>query len=126
VSGDVEGRNAFSPGVMPESADSGPGRRRPEPLRPCTRDLAETSHPPTELPRREPRHRPPSRPCHPTHHGDPAYRRHRASGKSMNALELSCRAIFALSTGLPTMAFAMLDQPAPPVTPRKERRCLLA
>jgi hypothetical protein len=42
----------------------------------------------------------------------------------MNALELSGRAILALSTGLPTMAFAMLDQPASPVTQRKERGCL--
>ena len=52
-------------------------------------------------------------------HGDWADRRHRASGKSVNALELSCRAIFALSTGLPTMAFAMLDQPEPRGISRK-------
>ena len=59
-------------------------------------------------------------------HGGCAYRRHRANDKSVGPLELSSRAIFALSTGLPTMGFAMLDQspgipsPAPHVTPRKE------
>jgi hypothetical protein len=59
-----------------------------------------------------------------------AYRRHRAnhrgSHKSVGQRELSCRAIFALSTGVPTMGFAMLDQPALHVTPRKEREWLLA
>jgi len=45
-------------------------------------------------------------------------------------LELSHRAVFALSTGLPTLGVAMLD-PSPeipglalPVTPRKERERL--
>ena len=43
---------------------------------------------------------------------------------------LGRRGIFALSTGLPTMGFAMLDKspgipsPAPHVTPRKERERL--
>jgi hypothetical protein len=32
--------------------------------------------------------------------------------------------MFALSTGVPTMGVAMLDQPAPHVTPRKERERL--
>ena len=38
-----------------------------------------------------------------------AYRRHRASVKSVGPLELSRRAIFALSTLLPTVGGAMLD-----------------
>jgi hypothetical protein len=48
-------------------------------------------------------------------HGGRKYRRHRASRRAGDKLpdrrELSSRAIFALSTGLPTMGFAMLDQP---------------
>ena len=51
-------------------------------------------------------------------HGGSAYRRHRASGKFLVPLELSRRAIFALSRGLPTMGFAMLDQPARLLTSR--------
>ena len=60
-------------------------------------------------------------------HGGWAYRRHRASPKSMGPLELSRRAIFALSTPLPTFGGAMLDvsplmpSPAVRVTPWKEQ-----
>jgi hypothetical protein len=43
-------------------------------------------------------------------HGGWAYRRHRASDKSLRPLAVSSRAIFALSTGLPTMGCAMRDQ----------------
>ena len=61
-------------------------------------------------------------------HGDGGYSRprasHRASDKSEDPRELSGRAIFALSTGLPTMGRAMLDQPARHVTSRKERKKL--
>lgn len=57
-------------------------------------------------------------------HGGERYSRprasHRASDKSEGPRELSRRAIFALSTGLPTMGLAMLDQPARHVTPREE------
>jgi hypothetical protein len=60
-------------------------------------------------------------------HGGLVYRRHRAShragDKSAGSQELSSRAIFALSRGLPTMGCAMLDPPAPR-TPRKEREQL--
>src|SRR5882724_1852188 len=42
-------------------------------------------------------------------HGGWAYRRHRASGRSVGSRELSRRAIFALSTGIPTFGGAMLD-----------------
>jgi hypothetical protein len=38
------------------------------------------------------------------------HRRHRAIGKSMILLQLNLHANFALSTGLPTIGFAMLDQ----------------
>jgi hypothetical protein len=57
-------------------------------------------------------------------HGGWAYRRHRASDKSVDPLELSRRAIFALSTPLPTFGGAMLDLPAPHVTLRKGRERL--
>jgi hypothetical protein len=60
-------------------------------------------------------------------HGGWAYRRHRASNRSVVLLELSSRAIFALGRGLPIMGFAMLGQsagiPSPP-RPRKEREQL--
>jgi hypothetical protein len=36
-------------------------------------------------------------------------------------LELSRRATFALSTDLPILGFAVLDPPAPDVTPPKKR-----
>jgi hypothetical protein len=62
-------------------------------------------------------------------HGGWAYRRHRASYRSGDTLKgshaLSCHAMFALSTGVPTVGVAMLDQPAPHVTPRKEREKLV-
>ena len=45
-------------------------------------------------------------------HGGWAYRRHRASDRSVGPKELSSRAIFALSRGFPTMGDPMLDQPA--------------
>jgi hypothetical protein len=56
-------------------------------------------------------------------HGGHAYRRHRASGKSLGPPGLSSRAIFALSTGLLTIGFAMLDQsPGIPSRKRTSRR----
>jgi hypothetical protein len=61
-------------------------------------------------------------------HGGWVYRRHRASHRSGDTLKgsraLSSHAIFALSTGLPTMGGAMLGQPIRHVTPRKERERL--
>jgi hypothetical protein len=60
----------------------------------------------------------------PRQHRGRAYRTHRASNKPAVLPALSHRAIFALSTGLPTMGFAMLDRssaipyPAPTSRPR--------
>jgi hypothetical protein len=50
-------------------------------------------------------------------HGGWAYRRHRARDKSSHPLAVGSRAIFALSTGLPTMGCAIRDQ-----SPRIPRR----
>jgi hypothetical protein len=54
-------------------------------------------------------------------HGGWAYRRHRASGKPVCPLGLSSRAILALSTGLPSIGFAMLEQ-SPRIPNRTLRR----